>query len=385
MKHEPNFTMKTGGEDDPASIVTKALDEFRGAVDERLKAVESVDMKALTGRLDKIEARQQRPGAVAPSADEAAAIERKAFGQYLRYGNAAPADEIKALSVSSDPQGGYLAPAEMSAEMLRNIVEISPIRRVASVRSTSAPSVVYPARTSVTNALWRGESQASTGSEPGFGQHEVVVKEVTTHVDISNQLLADSAGQAEAEVRLALAEDFAQKEAIAFIRGAGPLQPEGMLTAAGVPSIEVPLAQWTAPAGILATRLVDAFYDLSPAYRRNATWIVSSTALAAIRKQADTTARWIWNPALAEGQPETILGRPVLEVDDLDPTGVVGNVPIVFGDFAAGYRLVDRLSMSVLVNPYLLATNGLTRIHATRRVGGGVIRPDALRKITITA
>jgi HK97 family phage major capsid protein len=40
------------------------------------------------------------------------------------------------------------------------------------------------------------------------------------------------------------------------------------------------------------------------------------------------------------------------------------------------------LDLSVLVNPYLLATNGTTRIHATRRVGAGVIQPAAIRKIT---
>jgi HK97 family phage major capsid protein len=72
--------------------------------------------------------------------------------------------------------------------------------------------VIYPARTSITNAKWKGETQQQEGSQPGFGQAEVPVKELNTYVDISNQLLADSNGQAEQEVRLALAEDFGGKE-----------------------------------------------------------------------------------------------------------------------------------------------------------------------------
>ncbi|MGE0524382.1 MAG: hypothetical protein AB7O60_15280 [Variibacter sp.] len=40
------------------------------------------------------------------------------------------------------------------------------------------------------------------------------MREINTYVDISNQLLADSSGVAEAEVRMALAEDFGQKEGL---------------------------------------------------------------------------------------------------------------------------------------------------------------------------
>lgn len=374
---------KSDPEGDPADLVTKALADLAGSIDTKL-ADATKGLDGITARLDKLEARVQRPGAVAPSADEAAAIERKAFGSYLRYGASAPADELKALSVSSDPQGGYLAPAELSAEILRNLVQVSPIRQVASVRSTTAPSVIYPARTAITNAAWRGEMQSATESEPAFGQNEVVVKELNTYVDVSNQLLADAGGAAEAEVRQALVEGFAAKEGHAFVRGSGPLMPEGILSNANVPSIEVALAQF-APAGLLATHLIDAFYALAPQYRANASWLVSSTALAVLRKLADATGRSFWQPALGADVPETILGKRVIEVADLDPTGTVGNCPIVFGDFAAGYRIVDRLAMSTLVNPYLRATEGVTRIHATRRVGGGVIRPQAIRKIVIVA
>lgn len=57
--------------------------------------------------------------------------------------------------------------------------------------------------------------------------------------------------------------------------------------------------------------------------------------------------------------------------------------PIIFGDFS-GYRIVDRLSMSILVNPYLLATSGITRVHATRRLGAGVIQASKFKKMKIS-
>jgi predicted phage gp36 major capsid-like protein len=39
------------------------------------------------------------------------------------------------------------------------------------------------------------------------------------------------------------------------------------------------------------------------------------------------------------------------------------------------------VALSLLVNPYLRATDGITRIHATRRVGAGVVQPAAIKKI----
>ncbi|MFG1399909.1 phage major capsid protein [Roseixanthobacter pseudopolyaromaticivorans] len=305
--------------------------------------------------------------------------ERKAFATYLRRGEqGTPEAELKTMTVSSDPGGGYLAPAEMSTEMIRDITEFSPIRALASVRTTGSPSVTYPKRTGITNAKWKGEAQAQEGSEPSFGQLEITVREVNTFVDISNQLLADSAGQAEAEVRLALAEDFGQKEGKAFIDGTGVVEPVGLLTDANIASTV------NGHATNLGTdALISLMYALPAAYRNRGTWLLNGTTLATIRKLKDGQGNYLWQPAFQAGQPETILGRPVVEAVDM-PDVEENAFPIMFGDFATGYRIVDRVALSILVNPYLLATNGITRIHATRRVGAGVVQPHALRKLKMS-
>lgn len=329
-------------------------------------------------RLDKFEAKLNRPANDNAGAADGE-LERKAFGTYLRMGDRAPADEIKTLVVSSDPQGGYLAPNELSTEFIRDLVQFSPIRPLASVRTTAAPSVSYPRRTGITNAKWKGEAQASEGSEPSFGQVEVPIREINTYVDISNQLLADSAGAAEAEVRLALAEDFGAKEGLAFVKGAGNLQPEGMMANADVAYTATGNATTlgTNPADLL----ISHYYALPAAYRSRGTWLMNGTTLSAIRKLKDgTTGVYLWQPSYQAGQPELILGRPVIEVPDMDDVGSAAE-PILFGDIATAYRIVDRLSLSVLVNPYILATNGITRIHATRRTGAAVVQPKAIRKI----
>jgi HK97 family phage major capsid protein len=239
--------------------------------------------------------------------------------------------------------------------------------------------VSYPRRTGITNAKWKGETQAQEGSEPTFGQVEIPVREVNTYVDISNQLLADSGGMAEAEVRLALAEDFGQKEGLAFLKGTGPLQPEGLLVNSGVGYTPTGNASTlgTNPADVL----ISAMYSLPAAYRGRGTWLMNGSTLASIRKLKDgTTGVYLWQPSYAAGQPETILGRPVVECPDMDDIGSAAE-PIAFGDIGSAYRIIDRLALSILVNPYILATNGITRIHATRRVGGAVVQPAAITKV----
>lgn len=333
------------------------------------------NIATITKRLDAAEIKLARP-AVITNKDDGPTDEQKAFGDYLRLGTAAT--ELKTLTVSSDPQGGYLAPAETSTEFIRNLVQFSPIRSIASVRSTTSPSVLYPKRTAVTNAQWTAEASDSSESEPTFGQAEIVNHEATTYVDVSNKLLADSAGAAEAEVRLALAENFGQLEGVAFVNGDGVGKPSGFMADANV--------GYTAggdASKVTGDGLISLFYALPAVYRGAGTWLMNSTSLASVRKIKDTTTgAYIWQPALAAGQPETILGRPVVEAVDMDD--VAGNAfPVAFGDFGTAYRIVDRVSLSILVNPYLLATKGVTRIHATRRVGAGVIQPAAIRKLKI--
>jgi HK97 family phage major capsid protein len=367
-----------GDDDDPVSFVTKAVEDLTKTVDERLTAVEEkADTTKLVERMDKLEAKGNRPSGTPADKDtnETTAVEKKAFGTYLRNGAAAPAEDLKALTVTNDTQGGYLAPAEMSTEFIRDLVEFSPIRSIASVRNIAAPSVKYPKRTSGTNAQWESEEADSQESTIALGQLEVTARKLMTYVDMSNELLADSGGTAQAEVNMALAEDFGVKESTSFVNGDGVLQPEGFMT-----NTDVAYTANGSATVFASDPLITLMYALPAAYRNRGTWAMNGTTLAAARKLKDGNGNYLWQPAYQAGQPETLLGRPVVEALDM-PDIASGTFPIAFGDFNAAYRIIDRLAMSILVNPYLLATKGLTRIHATRRVGGRVIQAAAIRKL----
>lgn len=53
-------------------------------------------------------------------------------------------DEVKVLTVSNDATAGYLAPPEYVRELIKGIIEYSPVRSLARVRTTTQRSVQVP-------------------------------------------------------------------------------------------------------------------------------------------------------------------------------------------------------------------------------------------------
>lgn len=329
-------------------------------------------------RADEFELKINRPGVIRQK-DERGEIERKAFRNFLRHGREGlDHNEVKALATSPDTQGGYLAPPDFSREIDKALVQFSPVRQAARVGATASGSVLIPRRTGAPTAGWVGELEARSEAAPTYGQVEIPIHEAACYVDVSQKLLEDAAVNVEAEVAFDLAEEFGRIEGVAFVTGDGVKKPLGFMSDANVFSTNGGDA-----AAIKADGLISLFYAVAPAYRARGTWMLNGKTLAAIRKLKDAgTGTYVWQPALAAGQPETILGRPVVEAVDMPD--VAGDAfPVVFGDFASAYRIYDRVSISLLRDPFSVATSGLVRFHARRRVGGAVVRAEAIRKLKI--
>lgn len=87
----------------------------------------------------------------------------------MRDGRLLSSDEVKALIVSNDTQGGYLAPEQFERELLRNVVNFSPMRQVARVATASAGAILLPKRTSGMTAQWVGETGRRPETSVTFG------------------------------------------------------------------------------------------------------------------------------------------------------------------------------------------------------------------------
>lgn len=340
------------------------------------------DVKAIGDKVDLEIAKSKRPGTETKAENE---VETKAFDMFLRKGKEALAsDEVKALRVSDDTAGGYVAPAEFSAEVDKNLVQFSPIRSAARVGPTSSGSVIIPKRTGRPTGSWVGETETRPAAASAYGQAEVPVDEMACYVDVSNKLLEDAAVDVGAEVAFDVAEEFGRLEGSAFVVGNGDKKPIGFMTDDNVSFTVSGSASVIGDADGGINGLIGLMYALHPFYRSRGVWMANGTTIGALRKLKDGDKNYIWQPSVQAGQPDTLLGRPIIEAPDMEDIGA-GAFPLVFGDFASSFRIFDRVGLSILRDPYSLATTGQTRFHARKRVGARLIRPEAIRKLKIAA
>lgn len=353
--------------EDRVTALETDVAEIRSSIGNVEETTENIEKS-----LSKLTIKSARPGVIRQQ-ENPAEMKRKAFAEYLRHGERA-ALATKSLVKGNDAKGGYVAPPEFVNEMLREIVEFSPVRDYAHVGSTGNNSVILPGRVGTTNAKWKGELETQEESTFDFREVEIPIHEINTYVDVSNQLLEDAAIDVEAEVRMAFAEDLGVKEGYAFIHGTGVKQPEGFLTRDDIAVFDNDHAN-----NINADALIAMLYSHPAYYRNDGGWMMNGTTLGKLRTLKDGQGNFLWQPSYQAGQPETLLGRPVIELIDM-PDAVAGAVPIVYGDLNEGYRIYDRVDMEVLVNPYKRAEEGMTRFHVRKRLGAGVVKPKALRK-----
>ncbi|AUQ62856.1 phage major capsid protein [Phaeobacter inhibens] len=346
--------------------------------------VPQVDTKAfaeINKRLDMLEVKSKRPQGV--HITTGADTERKAFEAFLRRGvERISPDEIKALTVANDTNGGYLAPEETGNELIKLLNEYSPIRRYAKVVNISAESITYPRRVTGTAATWVTETGNRTASGMTFEQVKMTPHELATFTDVSNQLLEDNAYGLEGELLSDFAESFSKTEGLAFVKGTGAGQPMGIMTAADIAEIKTGVAA-NFPASNPADVIIAMYHKIATTYAQSGVWMMNRSTLAVIRQWKDGNGRYLVLDPISEGAPSTLLGRPVVEMPDMDDIGA-GLFPILFGDMS-GYRIVDRIGLNMLRDPFSLAVNGQVRFHARKRVGADLTHPDRFIKLKVAA
>lgn len=373
-KHMPPVEFK-GDDTDPVELVTKSLEDLQKSIDDRLKAVETKsDTTKLTDRLEKLEAKANRPGATSEAKPED--IEKKAFVSFLRNGVAALDDvEKKTLNLGSNPAGGYVVAQEFSTRVIEGISERSSMRAIANIMTIGTTEVVIPKLTGNVQPGWVTETGPRPTSEPVFDQQTIKTFEQAVIVPVSLQLLEDSFIDLESFLRNHIAREFGKMEEAAFVNGDGNGKPTGFLRAAAdYEAIDLKAA---ATSKEFVAALIAMYYALPTEYARNATWAMNRRSMASIRGLLDADSRQLWGDSLATGAPPTLLGRPIREMVDM-PDAAPGAFPIAFGDFNAGYQIVDRVGIQTLRDDFTGADNGIVKIRARRRVGGAPVLPEAI-------
>lgn len=317
---------------------------------------------------------------------------KQAFLSYIRKDDRVlSADEQKALSVGSDPDGGYVVDPDTSGRMVRKIFETSPIRQYASVQVISTDALEGLFDLDEAGYGWVGETGARTEtSTPQLKQWRIPVHEMFAEPRATQKLLDDAAIDMESWLAGKVAEKFARAENEAFVNGSGVDQPRGFLTYPGGTTNPGQIVRKTTgvngdfaadPNG--ADKLIDVIHALKAPYRANAAWAMNRLTLGGVRLLKDSDGRMLWQPSIAAGQPSTLFGYPVASFEDMPDYTTTDALAIAFADWAEAYQIVDRMGVRVLRDPY--TSKPYVKLYTTKRVGGDVANFEAIALLEFTA
>jgi HK97 family phage major capsid protein len=385
-----------------------AFEAFRSANDQRLAEIEqksSADVlleekvdridRSLTraqASLDRLSLAGLRPG-TQPAADLDRQEAKAAWAGFIRRGDesALAAIEAKSLSVGVAADGGHVAPPEVQATIDRRIFASSPMRRLASIRTTSATIFRKPIAISAPAVGWVAETGTRTETAtPSLDLLSFPMGEVYAMAAATQTLLDDALLDMDQWLAGEIAESFSSAESIAFISGDGVNKPKGLLAYTAAPDATATWGQLgylvsgvagAFPATNPVDRLVDLTYAPRTPYRANASFMMNRRTVGLVRKFKDTTGQYIWQPSLVAGQPATLLGFPVVECEDMPDVSGSGHA-IAFGDFEKGYLIVDRADVRVLRDPY--TAKPFVMFYVTKRLGGGIQNFDAIKLLKFT-
>lgn len=357
------------------------------AAEEALGALRS-DVDEVKSRLDRVSRAAGRPvlaGAVERSPEVKGFVDG-----YLRHGREA---ELKSLSGAVPADGGYAVPREIDALIAARLRNISPIRTIAQVVQTGSAGYRKLVTTSGTASGWVSEvAPRPETSTPAFAEIAPPSGELYANPAASQAMLDDAAFDLEPWLADEIATEFARAEGAAFVSGTGTNQPRGFLAAPNAATGDSVRAFGTLQflasgnaTGFDATpelKLIDLVHALKSAHRQGASWVMNSATLAQVRKLKAADGSFLWQPGLAEGQPNRLLGYPVVEAEDM-PDIAAGNLPIAFGNFRAGYLIAERSATTILRDPF--TNKPFVHFYATKRIGGQVLDSEAIKLLKIAA
>lgn len=382
---------------DPKAMIGQlqaAFEEFKTANDEKLKAKADVVLDEKVQRLDAaIDGFQATIDEL--NAKIAAGAANKTALRDAEYTSAFQAHFRKgaveaSLNKGADDEGGYLAPIEWDRTITDKLIEVSPMRQIATVQTVSSAGFKKLYNLHGTGSGWVGETAARPETAtPEFGVQTFVPGELYANPAATQQLLDDSEVNLEAWLANEVETEFAYQEGLAFVSGNGTNKPKGFLTyvtgaanAADNPLGAIQVTTAADDVAVTTDELIDLVYSLPGVLAQNSRFVANRNSLSKVRKLKNSDGDYVWQPSLQAGQPAQLLGYPVTEMAAM-PNMAAGAVPIAFGDFRRGYLIVDRTGVRVLRDPY--TNKPYVMFYTTKRVGGGVQNPEAIKALKMGA
>lgn len=298
---------------------------------------------------------------------------KSAFCMYLRHGIESERLKEEKSTLSQTKDAGYIATTHMMQQLNSGLLSYSPIRRLATTLEISRDALDLIEDSADNLAGWTQDFedvQNNTKVSTLKKKLSIHVHELYAQPQATNSLLEDPVIDIEEWLSKKLLAVFTKKENAAFINGDGIGKPRGILHHRG----DIKEIKSASKEGVTIEDLLNLVYSLPEIYSANAKFLMSRTALQAVRMLKDSTGRYIWQPSLALNVPETLFGSEVLVSNDIADTK---GESVIYGDFKQGYYVVEKGGTRILRDPY--TNKPYTKFYSTKRVGGEIVKGEALK------
>lgn len=342
----------------------------------------------LQKQIDELAKKGARAGVGGDDEKAAAKAEhRKAFEGFVRKGADAGLIELqmKAVSVGSDPAGGYAVPETIDSTIETFERDNTPMRQACKVMAVGNEAYEKLVNTgTAAGSGWVDETEArAETTTPTLAALKPYFGEVYANPGTTQKALDDLFFDVEAWLSEEVGLKFAEDENDAFTVGTGVKKPKGILAYTLSLSVdgtrtfgEVQKVHSGTNGVFVADKLLDLVHSLKRGYRNNASFMANALSVSALRKLKDGQNNYLWQGAFILGQPATLLGYPILENDDMaDPA--TGSASLMFGDFKRAYCIVDVRGTRVLRDPF--TNKPKVHFYTTKRVGGFLVNDRAVK------
>ncbi len=338
-------------------------------------------------------AKRTRPGSE-PAETKSGGIPRE-IGEALRKAFAGDDTELKSMATIPDSTGGYLIVPQIDASVRLIREQVSPFSALGrTVTLTEGNELLMPSAHGTMPTGWVAESESRPETDtPDLKEHRIPLHELYAMPGATQRLLDDSHWDVGAMLTDMIAHGLASAEDTALHTGDGVGKPRGLLTYTTAATADA-TRTWgvvehipTGASGAFHTTKADPLFDvvasLQAKYRPNARWLMSRSTVATLHKLKEATSdQYLWQPGLQMGQPDTLLGYPIV-VDDSMPAIAANSLSMAFGDFSQAYVRIERPGFKLLRDPY--TTKGRVLFYAYSRRGAGLVNSECVKFLKFSA
>lgn len=378
----------------------KEVDTIDGKIEALRKAVELEergrkydDLAAEQGRRQTAPAGDTKPVEWKTEAERRShPLYHEGFNRVLTHRGPGPLDlrENRAIRIDLDYKGGFfLAPNDVEAGILKIALDEIGMRKVASVktidRAPGSDGMVMLARMSGAN--WGSElSVGSQVDDLDMSFRKMFPHPLGCYALISNDLLDLAGDEPLSFVKEELTEVSAVTEEDAFLNGDGNKKPLGLMVQSdlGVPTSRDYAVGSTST--LTADGLIGALYSLRPKYMAKAVWGLHRDAIRVIRQFKDSTNQYLWQPSYQAGQPDTLLGKPIVLQEKLPAfsTWTTNSLVGWVGD-PKYYRILDRKGIEFKTDASRYVMENQTVVIMRRHLDGQPLLGEAFSRLKLAA